>query len=142
LSVLKRNRSMSPLEFLNLAIKIRANIINLVMNEKYVAKRWRPVITFPMCNMAHGLIKNIRTANSIIPFRNSENKYNTQEANERLHYQDLSIADCEQMLDMLQFMIDEKPALITKLSAFSEDIIKEIALLRGWRLSDIKRFNS
>ena len=140
MSVLKRNRSQSPLEFLNLAIKIRANIINLVMNEKYVTKRWRPIITFPMCDMAHGLMRNIRTANAIIPHKDAEGKYNKSEADDRLHYQNLAVSCCEEMIDLLQFMIDEKPQVIEKLSPFAEDIIKEELLLKGWKIADNKRF--
>ena len=93
------------MEFINLAIKIRANIIALVMNEKYVPKRWRP------------------------------SEYET-----RLQAQNKAIADCETLLDLLQFMVDMKPTQIAKLAPFAEDITKEILLLRGWRLADNKRF--
>ena len=128
------------MEFLNLAIKIRSNVINMVMNEKYVAKRWRPIITFPMADAAHGLMRNIRTANSINPIKANDGSVNSSEYNIRLQAQDAAIANCETIIDLLQFMVDARPAIINKLAPFAEDAVKEIALLRGWRLSDSKRY--
>ena len=67
MSVLKRNRSESQLEFYNTATKVRAELTRFVMNEKVVPKRWRPVFTFPMVEHLIKLFDSITAANTIYP---------------------------------------------------------------------------
>ncbi len=80
MSVLKRNRSESHLEFYHTATIIRSDLTRFVMNEKIVPKRWRPIFTFPMIERVNRLMDNITAANTIYP-------QNLREAEIRRDYQ-------------------------------------------------------
>ena len=131
MSVLKRNRSESHLEFYHTATIIRSDLTRFVMNEKIVPKRWRPVFTFPMIERINRLMDNITAANTIYP-------QNLREAETRRDYQTAAIITVEQIFQLLQFMLDTLPVDPNKFQAVTEMLVKEGALLRGWRKADYK----
>lgn len=78
------------------------------------------------------LASNVTMANSI---------YITSmvEYNERRKCQDFAIGNCFQLLTEFQYIIDILPNVnVNKYMVITDDIAKEIALLRGWRKSDNK----
>ena len=131
MSVLKRNRSESHLEFYHTATIIRSDLTRFVMNEKIVPKRWRPVFTFPMIERINRLMDNITAANTIYP-------QNLREAEARRDYQTAAIITVEQILQLLQFMLDTLSVNPDKFQPVTEMLVKESALLRGWRKADYK----
>lgn len=62
------------------------------------------------------------------------------EADERRVAQDRAIAACESLLKELELALSVLPVDANKYAAQAEMIEKEIALLKGWRKSDNKRF--
>lgn len=131
MSVLKNKRSESQLEFYHTATLIRAELTRFVMNDKVVPKRWRPVFTFPMTEKVIRLVDYITAANTIYP-------QSRREAEMRRDYQTQAIITVEQILQLLQFMLTTLPVDPDKFQPVTELLIKEAALLRGWRKSDNK----
>ena len=131
MSVPKRNRSESKLEFYHTATLVRAELTRFVMNEKVVPKRWRPVFTFPMVEKVICLFDNITAANTIYP-------QNIQEAYLRREYQMKAIITVEQILQLLQYMMNTLPVDPDKFQPVTELLLKEGQLLRGWRKADNK----
>lgn len=68
----------------------------------------------------------IFTANSIYPSI-------PEELVERRIYQDKAIGQCYRLLQELQYTIETLPVDIQKYVRFTDDINKEINLLKGWR---------
>ena len=133
MSVLKRNRSESHLEFYHTASKIRSELTKFVMNEKIVPKRWRPVFTFPMVDRAIRMMDNIVAANTIYP-------QCLREAEMRRDYQTQAIITVEQIFQLLQFMLNTLPIAPDKFQPLTEMLVKEGQLLRGWRKADYSKF--
>ena len=131
MSVLKNKRSESQLEFYHTATLIRTELTRFVMNEKIVPKRWRPVFTFPMVDKVIKLIDYITAANTIYP-------QNLREAERRRDYQTQAIIVVEQILQLLQYMLTTLSIGPDKFQPVTELLVKEAALLRGWRKADNK----
>lgn len=131
MSVLKNKRSESQLEFYHTATLIRTELTRFVMNEKIVPKRWRPVFTFPMVDKVIKLFDYITAANTIYP-------QNLCEAERRRDYQTQAIITVEQILQLLQYMLTTLSINPDKFQPVTELLVKEAALLRGWRKSDNK----
>ena len=131
MSVLKRNRSESQLEFYNTATKVRAELTRFVMNEKVVPKRWRPVFTFPMVEHLIKLFDSITAANTIYP-------QNLREAVKRREYQTEAIITVEQIFQLLQYLLTTLPVDANKFRPVTQLLIEEAKLLRGWRKADYK----
>lgn len=131
MGVLKNKRSESQLEFYHTATIIRAELTRFVMNDKIVPKRWRPVFTFPMTEKVIRLFDYITAANTIYP-------QNRREAEMRRDYQTKAIITVEQILQLLQFMLTTLSVDPDKFQPITELLVKEAALLRGWRKSDNK----
>lgn len=135
MSVLKNKRSQSSLEFYHTATVIRAELTRFVMSEKNIPKRWRPVFTFPMVEKLHRLFDYITAANTIYPT-------NEHEAELRRDYQTRAIIIVEQIIQMLQYMITTLQIDIDKLQPVTELLLKESALLKGWRKSDSAKYKN
>ena len=131
MSVLKRNRSESQLEFYNTATELRAELTRFVMSEKIVPKRWRPVFTFPMVNHIIALFDNITAANTIYP-------KSLREAEMRREYQTKAIITVEQIFQLLQYLLTTLPVDANKFRPVTQKLVKEAQLLRGWRKADYK----
>ena len=61
-----------------------------------------------------------------------------EELIERRIYQDKAIGQCYRMLQEFQYTIETLPVDIQKYIKITDDINKEISLLKGWRKSDNK----
>lgn len=131
MSVLKNNRGESQMEFYHTAILARAELTRFVMNDNIVPKRWRPVFTFPIIEKVIALIDNITAANTIYP-------QNMREYEMRREYQTKAIITVEQIIQLLQFMLTTLPICADKFQPVTELLMKEGALLRGWRKADNK----
>lgn len=82
-------------------------------------------------HLLNELLYDIVHANTI--YVRSVSEYKT-----RRKYQTKAISICELLLQEFQYLIDILPININKLEYYIELIIKEIALLKGWRKSDNK----
>ena len=82
-------------------------------------------------HLLNELLYDIVHANTI--YVRSISEYKT-----RRKYQTKAISICELLLQEFQYLIDILPININKLEYYIELIIKEIALLKGWRKSDNK----
>lgn len=60
-NVLRRKRSISEVEFLDKAKRIRTEITRIAMNEKAIPKRYRFVYSIPMIDICRDLMKNANT---------------------------------------------------------------------------------
>ena len=131
MSVLKNNRGESQMEFYHTATLARAELTRFVMNDNIVPKRWRPVFTFPIIEKVIALIDNITAANTIYP-------QDMREYEMRREYQTKAIITVEQIIQLLQFMLTTLPICADKFQPVTELLMKEGALLRGWRKADNK----
>ena len=131
MSVLKNKRGESQMEFYHTATLARAELTKFVMNDSIVPKRWRPVFTFPIIEKVIALIDNITAANTIYP-------QNMHEYEMRRDYQTKAIINVEQIIQLLQFMLSTLPINADKFQPITELLMKEGALLRGWRKADNK----
>ena len=128
-NVLARKRSVSVLEFYKNAQELRSALTRFVMSEKHVPKRYRFVFAMPTIELLNALFNNITMANTIYPI-------NEHELQMRRDYQTKAIGNCEQILQMLQYMLETLPINADKLSPIVEMIEKETALLKAWRKSN------
>lgn len=131
MGVLKNKRGESQMEFYHTATLARAELTKFVMNDSIVPKRWRPVFTFPIIEKVITLIDNITAANTIYP--QSMHEYEM-----RRDYQTKAIITVEQIIQLLQFMLSTLPVSADKFQPVTELLMKEGALLRGWRKADNK----
>jgi hypothetical protein len=79
--------------------------------------------------LLRNLIWNITGGNSIYPI-------NLADLEQRRHYQNAAIINCEQLHQELLFCEDTLPIKASQLVPFVEAIELELALLRGWRKSN------
>jgi len=82
-------------------------------------------------NIMTVMVLNIRMANSIYP--NSR-----EEFFERRLHQDRAIGNCDQLLEMMQYIMSVFPVDAQKYMRYVEMIDRERLLLKGWRKSDNK----
>ena len=89
------------------------------------------MFTFPIIEKVIALIDNITAANTIYP-------QNMREYEMRREYQTKAIINVEQIIQLLQFMLTTLPICADKFQPVTELLMKEGALLRGWRKADNK----
>ena len=125
-SVLARNRSLSELEFYKNACELRGVLTRFVMSDKNVPKKYRFVFAIPMTELLKDLMYNVTAANTIYPI-------NEHEVQMRRDFQTMAIANCEQIFQMMEYMVDTLPIDVNKLKQAIELTMKETALLKSWR---------
>jgi len=127
MSVFKRNRSETKLQFYINALELQVEITRFVMREKVVPKKWRFAVGYDLVNKADWLIDFITLANSIYPT-------NWRELFLRKLLQTFSIAMCFRIQNKLILM--EKCIQTVKVEQI-ERIIEllghEIELLIAWK---------
>ena len=79
----------------------------------------------------HRINEHVYTANSIYPSC-------SEELIERRKHQDLAIGQCYRLVQELQYSIETLPVDVNAYLRFSDQIQKEIDLIKGWRKSDNK----
>lgn len=171
MSVLKKDRTLSKLEFYNNARKLRLQLTLLmgrdfgirprIREPTFYTKKWNPEDTkvfleilekyrisktvddYPLW-MVEDNRRNIQRLLSSM-MRHITLAYTTwattkAEADLRRTAQDKAIADCESLLQEMDFIVSLFPVKAEKLIRYVEIVQREIALLKGWRKSDNKRF--
>lgn len=134
--VYARKRSISDYEFYNTARIIKLQVNKLMLNERYVPKRYRFTNAIPAIEMARSIVYNINRADQFYP----NSSFNVLQ---RRKYLSLAIADCEQICLELQDMIDMELGIKeqlkcrqdapNKIEELIDSIEREIALLKGAR---------
>lgn len=135
-NVLARKRGISEMEFYNNAREIRAELTRLLMNEKIVPKRWRPVFTYPTIDLIKQLFSCMVQANGIYP-------YKPEQVEERKRLQQYCIGYCEDIFDQLQYMIETlnyqeintENQLHKRIEYVCNLLEREEILLAGWKKS-------
>ena len=97
--VLKRNRKVSEFKFFSVAIAIRTETNKLMANSKVVPKSYRLLNAVPTVETARSLVYNIVRSDAFYP----SNSFN---AAERRRYLTLAIADCNQLVQDMQCLLD------------------------------------
>lgn len=146
-NVLSRFRSISEMEFYKNAVELRCALSGFVMQEKYIPKKWRPILAYPTVNLLNTMMEHIIAANGIYPY--SGGKLDNELLHRRKELQAQAVADCEALFDRLQFIMDEfhfsrlnsgldmgivpqkeLPAQLVYIGALLE---REETLLKDWR---------
>ena len=104
-NVLSRFRSISEMEFYKNATELRCALSGFVMQEKYIPKKWRPILAYPTVNLLNTMMEHIIAANGIYPY--SGGKLDNELLHRRKELQAQAVADCEALFDRLQFIMDE-----------------------------------
>jgi len=104
-NVLSRFRSISEMEFYKNAVELRCALSGFVMQEKYIPKKWRPILAYPTVNLLNTMMEHIIAANGIYPY--SGGKLDHELLHRRKELQAQAVADCEALFDCLQFIMDE-----------------------------------
>lgn len=104
-NVLSRFRSISEMEFYKNAVELRCALSGFVMQEKYIPKKWRPILAYPTVNLLNTMMCSIIAANGIYPY--SGGKLDHALLHRRKELQAQAVADCEALFDRLQFIMDE-----------------------------------
>ncbi len=105
---------------------MRGILTRFVMSEKHVPKKYRFVFAIPMTELLKELMCNITAANTIYPI-------NEHEVQMRRDFQTMAIANCEQIFQMMEYMVDTLPIDANSLKQSIELTLKETALLKSWR---------
>lgn len=130
------------MEFHANAQKLYVELSKFLMSDKYVPKKWRSVVTYPILNRMDDFFDLIEEANSIYP-------YTEEEVALRREKQRLCITLCEQIYGRLTRTMltvwwdvlhrDEHNAERVKLekhiTELGDMLDREITLLKGWRKS-------
>ena len=170
-SVLKRFRSESKMQFYATAQKLRKDIMTLLLKDFGVRSKVRQLdietrrmttddrnqflaiaekygITaaeaeFPawlidferqsLADLTRRLVLSVTAANSIYPTAFAD-------AELRRKHQDNAIATCYQLYQEIDFAAHILPVDLTKYMPLCDAVEYEIALLKGWRKSDNKRY--
>ena len=61
-NVLSRFRSISEMEFYKNATELRCALSGFVMQEKYIPKKWRPILAYPTVNLLNTMMEHIIAA--------------------------------------------------------------------------------
>ena len=104
-NVLSRFRSISEMEFYKNAVELRCALSGFVMQEKYIPKKWRPILAYPTVNLLNTMMEHIIAANGIYPY--SGGKLDHELLHRRKELQAQAVTDCEALFDRLQFIMDE-----------------------------------
>lgn len=104
-NVLSRFRSISEMEFYKNVTELRCALSGFVMQEKYIPKKWRPILAYPTVNLLNTMMEHIIAANGIYPY--SGGKLDHELLHRRKELQAQAVADCEALFDRLQFIMDE-----------------------------------
>ena len=123
--VYERNRSMSELQWVMTARKIRVEIDQIAHSEKVVPKSWRFTHAVPLCKAAKNLVHHTRRA---------YNRYPSTAKNVRKRKKFLKkvIDDCYDLVDDLQELKDAGlPVNLNRLKKVADMLEEEIGLLKG-----------
>lgn len=150
MSVLKCKRNESKFEVFHHARKIRKETTELALRnfgykpkerlhetEAQRERRFALEAWFIKDEQEHvigilrSLMRHIRTANRIHPTI-------MEEYTERRLHQDLALADCDTLLEELEYVAETVSTDINKLTRFAEYLLREIGLIKAWRKSDNK----
>lgn len=154
MSVIASKRSPSRFEPIKHAVDLRVLFTGLLIRDfgirdlehvariKYAFGKDRkeelPKYTFLMSsckdriNYLTGMIEaNIRAANTIYPV-------NIDECNQRREYQNNALANCEQLVSELQYVINIFEVNVNEYKQYIEAIDRQISLVKRWRQSDNK----
>lgn len=93
------------MEFYKNATELRCALSGFVMQEKYIPKKWRPILAYPTVNLLNTMMEHIIAANGIYPY--SGGKLDHELLHRRKELQAQAVADCEALFDRLQFIMDE-----------------------------------
>ena len=124
-TVLERYRDLSNFEYFNTATKVRKEITALVTSEA-LPKSYRFVLAVPMAETARKLVYNLVTANAFYP--NTEHN-----VLQRRHYMTLAVADCEQLLQDLQCLIELNVVKVSRCARIAESVETTAKLIKGAR---------
>lgn len=124
-TVLARFRDLSNYEYFNTAVQIRKEVTALVTSAA-MPKSYRFVFAVPMAETARSIVHNLVTANAFYP--NTEHN-----VVQRRHYMTLAVADCEQLLQDFQCLIDLGVVKVSRCARIAEDTERAIRLIKGAR---------
>lgn len=151
MSVLKSKRKQSKLEIFHHAYKLRREMTDLLMRDfGYKAPSFDKAMKEEkktkilnlhkwfiedervyIITIIREMMKNITLANSIYPTTLSE-------CDQRRSYQNLAIGLANDIKQELQYAIDVLPVNVEKYIYYSDELDKQITLLKEWRKSDNK----
>ncbi len=146
MSVLKNKRGLSKMEFYHNARKLRRELTEFLRRDLGVhsrknARRIDPSLpddwydedmaetARSIRHLLRSLVLNITAANSI-------HARTMRELEDRRHYQNAAIINCQQILQEFLFCEDSLPVSAESLLPYVEAVGFEITLLKGWRKSD------
>lgn len=153
MSVLKRNRGLSKMEFYHNARKLRRELTEFLRRDFGVHSRKNASKIDPTLpddwydeDMAEfsrnikillrNLVWNITAANTINASSEKAIEEKKKRLSERRGYQNAAIINCQQIIQELQFCEDSLPVNAEKLLPYVESVDFEVTLLKGWRKSD------
>ena len=124
-TVLERYRDLSNFEYFTTATRVRKEITALVTSAA-MPKSYRFVLAVPMAETARSLVSNLVTANAFYP--NTEHN-----VTQRRHYMTLAVANCEQLLQDLQCLIDLGIIKVSRCVRIADDVETAAKLIKGAR---------
>ena len=116
---------MSNYEYFTTSVRIRKEITALVTSSA-LPKSYRFVFAVPMAETARSIVHNLVTANAFYP--NTEHN-----VCQRRHYMTLAVADCEQIMQDLQCLIELGIVKVSRCERMAEDVETAIKLIKGAR---------
>ena len=116
---------MSNYEYFTTAVRIRKEIPALVTSSA-LPKSYRFVFAVPMAETARSIVHNLVTANAFYP----NTKHNVCQ---RRHCMTLAVADCEQIMQDLQCLIELGIVKVSRCERMAEDVETAIKLIKGAR---------
>lgn len=141
MSVPKRNRKPSRMEFLVLCDEVRADTTRVLINRRLVEPKWKYTVAVPGIQMAQQICWYIKAANYIFP------KDETALATRReLQYK--ALGACAGLADHFRYCLEtlcetdlngSPKNLVERFGKICEKINKLVDVLKGWKASDTVR---
>lgn len=116
---------MSNFEYFNTALRVRKEVTALVTSAA-MPKSYRFILAVPMAETARSIVYNLVTANAFYP--NTEHN-----VSQRRHYMTLAVADCEQLLQDLQCLIELNVVKVSRCARLADDVETAAKLIKGAR---------
>lgn len=133
MSVRANKRKASQMEFINSAHELEMYTIRLSVRENAIPKRYRYILGKPLCDAARRLNQYVIYANSIYPKIKGDYEL-------RSHYQQMALAELQNIFELMRIVSELLPIKGTVLSEWTGIARKEDKALRSWIASDKTRY--
>lgn len=142
MSVRANERGESKMEFLNSAFELEKYTMQICHRETAIPKRYRLTIGKSLMDSAKIIHNCVIYANSIYPNKDNDTpEIYKAKVDLRRQYQEKAIREIQIMMKDLRLAYEVLQIKATVFDPWTGLLLKEEKAIKGWRISDKKRFD-